>query len=391
MPSDRADILRSDDPFLHAIDGSVGSVGQAMGTSDTILRREGGGVEASPSSVIAHYFLKSHGGAHLVQSVCSLFSTLAGLGAVALSCRSSSSVGRTYSLLQRTFLFAMLKHVSGLLAAASMAAQAIPKIGLSQSRQWMERIVTDPVSQYVFFNALMMVWLPSKQRVLSGTCWWWSITKNNKVFWPLVIMLGPVLLREVISNAWVLSDVLVLWSVGSPGGSSPAIETVLKVSNSIVNAVMSLVVTPGVWRRAEPAQRQAILSKLVSKVSLVLEVIIGIFMVVDATVGIIGSAFFTGPQRPSFRDNILRFISVRLFVHFLWLRKASIQQVAMELRGGATQLPFYLLDVLYEPGKAMGLQRPPSSSTTTTSTTTNNIDEWPWYDQLAFALGLMDS
>ena len=384
--SDRADILRSEDPFLQAIDWSVGSLGQALGTSDKILRREGGGVEASQSSVIAQYFLKSHGGAHLLQSVCSLFSTLAGFGALALACSSSSSsstVGLTYSLVQRTFLFAMLKHVSGLIAASSLAAQAIPRIGLGQARQWMEGIVTDPVSQYVFFNALMMVWLPSKQRVVNGACWWWKQKTNG--FLPLVIMMGPVLVREVIGNLWVLSDVLVLWSVASPGGSSPGIETVLKISNSIVNAIMSLLLTPGVWRGAEPAQRQAILSKLVSKVSLVMEVIIGMIMVMDAAVGIIGSAFLSGPQRPSFRDNVLRWVCVRLFVHFLWIRKTSLQQVAMELRGGATHLPFYLLDVLYEPGKAMGLQRssPPAAST--------NIQEWPWYDQLAFAMGLMDS
>jgi hypothetical protein len=351
-------------------------LGQALGTSDQI-RREGGGVEASPSSVIAQYFLKSHGGAHLIQSAFSLLSTLAGLGALTLySSGAPQSIGLTYSLLHRTFLFAMLKHVSGLIAGASIAAQAIPKIGLGQSRQWMERLATDPVSQYVFFNALLMVWLPPKQRVIAGACWWW---KKNTVVFPLM-MLGPILLREVISSIWVISDVLVLWSVGS--GGSPGIETILKISNSVVNALMSVLVTPGIWRSADPAQKQAILSKLVSKVSLVLEVGIGVLMVLDTLLGILGSAFLSGTKRPPFRENLTRMICVRLYIHFLWIRRVKIKQVAFQMRGGASKLPFYVLDALYEPAKAMGIERPKPAST--------NVDEWPWYDKLAVGLGLMD-
>jgi len=381
---DRADLLRSEDPLLHSIDMSVQSLGQALGTSDQQqqLRREGGGVEAAPSSVIAQYFLKSHGGVHLVQSVCSLLSTMAGVAAWILYTSSSrtappTSVGFTYSLFQRTFLFAMLKHVSGLIAAASVAAQAIPSIGLSQARQWMERIVKDPVSQYVFFNALMMVWFPSKKRIIDGTCWWWNI---KSPLLPLV-MLGPILVREVISNMWVLSDVLVLWNVGSPEGVK-AIEMILKVSNAAVNAIMSLLVTPDVWRKADSAQRQLILSKVVSKISLVLEVAIGLLMVMDAVMGVLGSAFLSGSKRPPFVENVIRLVCVRLYIHFLWIRKPAIESVVTQIRGGASQFPFYILDALYDPAKAMGLQRPIPKST--------KIEEWPWYDQLALAMGLID-
>lgn len=374
--SDRADLLRSEDPLLQSIDGSIASLGHALGTSDNIhIRREGGGVEAAQSSVIAHYFLKSHGGAHLLQSSCSLLSTMAGVGALTLYTR-PKAIGLTYTLLQRTFLFAMLKHVAGLIAAASIAAQAIPKIGLGQARKWMEKLALDPVSQYVFFNALMMLWLPPKQRVMDGACWWW----NYGLMLPLLV--GPVLVREVISTLWVISDVLVLWSVGS--GGSPGIETILKLSNAALNAGMSFLVTPGIWRTAEPAQKQAILSKLVSKVSLVLEVGIGVLLVIDTLLGILGSAFMSGSKRPPFRENVTRMVCVRLFIHFLWIRRSKIKQVAFQMRGGASKLPLYLLDALYQPGKAMGMERPKRTKTAP-------LEEWPWWEKLAIGLGLMDS
>ncbi len=352
-------MLREEDPLLKSIDWSIGSVGQALGSSD--LRREGGGVQASSSSVIAHYFLKSHGGAHALQCLCSVLATISGLGAM-------TTTSWKYTLLQRTFLFAMLKHVSGMLAAATLAAKAIPKIGLSQSRQWMEQLVVDPVSQYVFFNALLLVWLPGKARALQS--WWW----NRQ--WLVPLLLGPILLREVISSIMVVSDVLVLWSVG---GEVPLLETLLKVSQSILNAIMSLLVTPTVWRSADPAQRQVILSKLVGRVSLVLEVAIGGVLAVDAIVALASAAFSS--QRPPFRESLTRLLCVRLYIHFLWVRRSKIRKVGLKLRGGASKLPFYILDVLEEPTKAMGIQRKQKPT---------KIDDMSWWDLLPIGLGLSE-
>mmetsp|Transcript_117644 Transcript_117644/g.340094 ORF Transcript_117644/g.340094 Transcript_117644/m.340094 type:complete len:538 (+) Transcript_117644:82-1695(+) len=371
---DRADTLRSEDPLLQSIDWSVGSLGQALGASDRI-RREGGGVQASQSSVIANYFIKSHGGAHALQCVCSALCTMSGLAAIMTYPR-PNSVGLTYTLLQRTFLFAMLKHVSGMLAAASIAAKAIPKIGLSQARQWMEKLVMDPVSQYVFFNALMLLWLPQKQRVLDGQCWWWSKS------YMIPLMIGPIMLREVISNLLVISDVMVLWNVGSESKSS-AIETILKVSQAIINAIMSLLVTPTVWRAADAAKRQAILSKLVSRVSLVFEVAIGALLFMDATLGVIGAAFMSGAKRPPFKENLTRMICVRLYIHFLWVRRAKIKKVATKMRGGAASLPFYILDILDHPARAMGIvSEAPSAD--------ESYEEMTWLERLSFGLGLRD-
>lgn len=344
---------------MKSIDWSIGSVGQALGSSD--LRREGGGVQASPSSVIAHYFLNSHGGAHALQCICSTLATISGMGAM-------TTTKWKYTLLQRTFLFAMLKHVSGMLAAAALAAKAIPKIGLSQSRQWMEQLVVDPVSQYVFFNALMLVWLPGKARALQS--WWWSKQ------WVVPLLLGPILLREIISTVMVVSDVLVLWSVG---GEVAGLETLLKVSQSMVNAVMSLLVTPTVWRSADPAQRQAILSKLVSRVSLVLEIAIGGLLAVDAVVALMSAAFST--QRPPFRESVTRLLCIRLYIHFLWVRRSKIRKIGLKLRGGASKLPFYVLDVLEKPAKSMGIEREDKSK---------NVDDMSWWELLAVGLGLSE-
>ena len=77
--------------------------------------------------------------------------------------------------------FAMIKHASGLLASASLAAKAIPEFGLAESRKWMEDIVREPVAQYVFYTALVLLWLPNKTFLLASqdsgqsiaTTWWW--------------------------------------------------------------------------------------------------------------------------------------------------------------------------------------------------------------------------
>jgi hypothetical protein len=352
--------LREEDPLLQSIDWSIGSLGHALGASD--FRKDGGGVEAAQSSVIANYFLKSHGGAHALQCVCSFLATLSGMGAIAFH---NSALG--FTLLQRALLFAMIKHISGLLAGASIAAKAIPKIGLGQARQWVEQLVLDPVSQYVFYTALILLWLPSKLRLVS--CWWWQQG------WITPIILGPILIRETISNLLVISDILVLVSVGE---SSGMIETILKMSQSIINAVMSMLVSPKVWRGADPAQRQAILAKLVGRISLVLEVAVGVLLSCDLAFGLFGTAFFSGPKRPPFRESLTRLICVRLYLHFLWVRKTKIGKLAAKMRGGASQVPFWVLDVVYDPAKSMGLDRPHK----------DDHSEMTWRDYALVALGM---
>jgi hypothetical protein len=354
--------LREEDPGLNGIDLSISSVGHALGASDERMRREGGGVEAAPSSIVANYFLKSHGGAHALQCACSLLATLSGLGAIVFQNQLRGT------LLQRTMIFAMIKHVSGLIAAAALAAKAIPKVGLSQARSWMEKIVLDPVSQYVFYTALILLWLPSKQRL--DSCWWW------KMKWIPPLLVGPVLVREIISNLLVVSDILVLCSVGD---ESDSIKSILKVAQSTINAAMSLVVTPKVWRSADPAQRQAILAKLVSKSSLVMEVFVGLLLCVDFLWTFGSFAFSSLPQRPPMRETIKQLICVRLYLHFLWVRRRKITKLAVKVRGGAAHVPFWFLDVLLDPAGSMGLHHEKSKDDPSTLT---------WKDYIPVALGM---
>mmetsp|Transcript_27536 Transcript_27536/g.75152 ORF Transcript_27536/g.75152 Transcript_27536/m.75152 type:complete len:488 (+) Transcript_27536:910-2373(+) len=380
---DRADDLRKEqaaesDPLLQSIDGSVASVGRAMGASDYDAEDDAGGVRASPTSVIANYFLKSHGGAHMLQSASSLLATACGLGCLMMTSRYSAptdaasveaAMGNakwTLVLLRRTLIFAMVKHVSGLLASASVAAKAIPKIGIAQSRKWMEDISREPVAQYVFYTALMLLWLPRNSLLLLspaqeggasstiGTTWWWPKQRWVVTFF----LLGPILLREIVSNILIISDVLVLWNVGS-NSDNGVLERVLEVSQSVVNAVMSLLVSPNKWRSADPAQRQEILAGLVSKASLFLEAGVGGILVVDLAIGILRVLFGTavmGGGRPSLYETLSKLFVIRLYVHYLvWIRRKNLSKLGTELRGGAVQLPFWVLDTLEDPAKALGI------------------------------------
>jgi len=405
---DRADDLRKEqaaesDPLLQSIDGSIASVGRAMGASDYDVESSAGGVQASPTSVIANYFLKSHGGAHMLQSASSLLATACALGCLLVTSRyspptstdaASAAVAMgnakwTLVLLRRTMIFAMVKHVSGLLASASVAAKAIPKIGISQSRKWMEDIVREPVAQYVFYTALILLWLPTKGLLLASptsttsnsiaATWWWP--KQRCIV--TCFLVGPILVREIVSNMLIISDVLVLWSVGS-NADNGVLERLLEISQSIINAVMSLLVSPTKWRAADPARRQEILAGLVSKVSLFLEAGVGGILVVDLAISLLKMVFgalVMGGTRPSWYETLTKLIVIRLYVHYLvWIRRKNLTKLATEMRGGAVQLPFWVLDSLYDPAKALGI-----SSTTKAA---KEDTDFSWRKMLSTGFGL---
>jgi len=378
------------DPLLKSIDESVASVGTAMGASDYDENMydsgSSGGVQASPTAVVVNYFLKSHGGAHLLQSASSLLATACAVATLFMTSKYSSNPNPnvnnakwTLVLLRRTLIFAMIKHVSGLLASASMAAKAIPKIGIAQSRQWMEDIVREPVAQYVFYTALLLLWLPRGDPGSILAIWWWPRQR-----WIIPWFIGPILLREIVSNILIISDILVLWTFGCGEKQSGAIEQILKVSRSVINLIMSLLVSPTRWRPANSAERQTILAVLVSKISLFLEAGVGAIIMVDLFVVlfhlVIGGV--TG-LRPSWHEVFTKIIVIRLFVHyFVYLRWKKLSRLAKEIRGGAVQLPFFFLDSLYEPAKAVGI------SINESKNNTGKEEFSSWRDYLSTGLGL---
>ena len=329
-----------DNPLLQKIDQSVSSVGLAMGTSDQVeIEEDGGGVEAAPTSVLANYFLKSHGGAHALQCVCSLLAALSATGALVVSNSSLRLI-----MMKRAMLFAMTKHVSGLLAAISMTATAIPEVGLRRARAWIEQLARDPVSQYVFYAALIMLWLPSN-------AWWLDSSLFSRLA-PLVL-LGPILLREMASTAFVISDILVLLTTSGGKENAPRI---LQIGQSIMNAFMSILVTPSVWRSASAQTRQEILAKLTSRTSLIFELCVGLLLSLDALVSVWEFAFKPTEQRPSLTDVVKRILCARLYLNFLWVRRRKIVKLGMQVRGGAGELPFRVLELVLHPKSSMGLE-----------------------------------
>lgn len=398
--------MRSESPLLESIDQSIYSVGWALGASDR-RRFDGiasdksleedvddGGMEGSPTSVLVSYFLKSHGGAHALQCLCSLLASSAGFAALFFPTKNPMKL----VLLKRTMLFAMTKHVSGLFAAALLAARAIPEVGLRKARVWMEQLALDPVSQYVFYAACVLLWLPSSSAGIQKLL----IVPVEKVSWVFLVLLGPILLREAVSTVLVISDVLVLWATSSSSVGAidmedekanvtqqkvEAIQKLLQMSQSLVNAFMSLLVTPSKWRSADPAMRQQILAKLTSQISLALEVSVGAIFAIDAFFRSCQFVFgVTAPtNKPTFLEVVKRLICARIYIQFLWTRKRKINKLVTNIRGGSAQLPFYILDILIDPRSSMGLEKPkPKPSSINDGE--NRVLTWKDYAKIAMGL-----
>lgn len=357
-------------PELQHIQESVRSVGLALGASDQH------GVEVDPASVLAHYFLKSHGGAHGLQCICSVLAAATGVGALLFK-----GGNMQLSLIQRCMVFAMIKHVAGLLAASFIAAKSIPLSGYRRAADLMSDLAQDPVSQYVFYAADILLWLPRGGSKLVDsktppdvpstvtTVWW-----QSRGAFPFLLV-APVVLREVISTALVVSDVLVLWATTAenPGGT----KKILAVLRAFVNAGMSLLVTPSVWKSADAAERQAILARITSRASLAFEVAVGLLLTADCVISTAGMASGGGgPLR-----LLKRFLCTRLYLQFLWTRRKKIRRLASTLRGGARHVPFYILDVLMDPQASVGWEKPQKITTKTS-------DEWTWKDIARFALDI---
>lgn len=376
--------------MLNQIDQSVYSVGWALGASDRrslgdyVVNLESdaspdassvdGGVAGSPTSVLVNYFLKSHGGAHALQCVCSILASSAGFASLLLS--SKNPMQRV--LLQRALLFAMTKHVAGLLGAALLAAKAIPQVGLRKARVWMEQLAVDPVSQYVFYAACILLWLPTDAKV--------PMTFAGDVSWVSALLVGPILLREVVSTMLVASDVMVLWATANNDEDDTTIQTILQSSQKAINAVMSVLVTPDKWRAADPAVRQRILAKLTSKISLAMEVVVGVMLLLDALV-LMGRIVFgnaASVSKPPFGMVIKRLLCSRIYLQYLWTRKRKINRLVTGIRGGSAHLPLYVLDVLTDPRAAMGLPERPIN----VATRKGKAKELTWKDYAMIAMGL---
>ena len=393
-------------------------------------------VSPSSSAVIANYFLKTHGGTHLIQCVLSLLASVLGMvclvlpsfpSAAALLAAASSSTNNNnnnnnsnnnklltsssvllsrrilhsttkYQLLQQTLLLAMAKHTSALVGAVILGAQRIPTLGIRNARRHLELVALDPVGQYLFYCSILVVWLGwfggggngsssgdfvsglrrsviSIQNtataaaaaaaasatengnqeveamsqlldVLSQSSPPWFLSQSHGGTILPIIMLTPILLREVISIIWVVSDVLSLAFTTSGGITGKFCQGVLSTMRSILDVCMSIVLSSDQWKEADSFKRQRTLARLVSQVSLVLEVIVGMVLFGDAiqafwgfsfggsggggaTSG--GAAIVFGTRLP-LKIVVGKMACAHLYINFLLSRRRKIHALVESIR-----------------------------------------------------------
>jgi len=369
-------------------------------------------VQPSTSAVIANYFLKTHGGTHLVQCVLSLLASVLGMACLVLppfpsattafvatttttTTTKSSSLTSTqlarkilnattkHQLLQQTLLLAMAKHISALAGAVLLGAQRIPTLGIRNARRHLELVACDPVGQYLFYCSILVVWLGwfgggnsgngmdfvsglrrsviSIQNgasaaagmenaeiqamsqlldVLSQSSPPWFLSQSHGGAIVPLIMLTPILLREVISILWVVSDVLSLAFTTSGGRMGNFCQGVLSTARSVLDAFMSIVISSDQWKKADSFQRQRTLARLVSQISLVLEVIVGAVLFGDAIQAFWGFSFGGGSAtsgtivgvRLPLKIVVGKMACAHLYMNFLLSRRRKIHALVGSIR-----------------------------------------------------------
>eukprot|EP00804_Cyclotella_cryptica_P007508 CCRYP_010609-RA/>CCRYP_010609-RA protein AED:0.16 eAED:0.41 QI:0/0/0/1/1/1/5/0/534 len=365
-------------------------------------------VQPSTSAVIANYFLNTHGGTHAVQCLLSLLASVLGVACSLLPSfptaetavfAAAKSTKAAYQLLQQTLLLAVAKHASGLTGALLLGASKIPQLGIRNTRRHLEMVASDPVGQYLFYCSLLVVWMSwfggsggggmtqyiarlkgtvisimnagvvssgdadsstTEQSVavtellnavsLNPPPWYLSQSHGGSVI--PIIMLSPILLREIISIIWVTSDVLTLMFTSSGGITGKFMHGVLSSCRSILDAFMSILITSDKWRKADSFQRQRTLAKLVSQCSLGMELLMGAVLIGDA-IQCFWKFAFLGPNVAVSSDgNVANGGSLPFKVVMGKTKKKDSSSCWI-----ATRRAFLdrVLDILIDPRKEMGL------------------------------------
>jgi len=351
------------------------------------------------SVVLGNYFLKTNGGTHIISCLLSILTSVLGMACLVLpSFPTSTNMGKNinakilsrkilfattkYQLMQQTLLVAMVRYMTGMVGAILLSASSIPQLGVRNVRRYLELTASEPIGQYLFYTALLVVWMGMfgggssggkmseyvsalKKSVISimnesaasaattddsttiaqlldtlsqqPPPWFLS---NGGVFTPLLI-LGPILLREILSIIWVFSDVLTLAIKSSDGISGKLFSGMLTTCRATLDAFMSILLSSDKWRKADSFQRQRHLSKLVSRTSLVLELIVGILLIGDAIQVVwtfaFGNVSTTGvvAGRVPFKTVFGKIICAHLYLNFIKSRRKKIARTVVgSVRGG---------------------------------------------------------
>jgi len=280
------------------------------------------------------------------------------------------------NLTRRCLLCGMAKHLSGLVALACEGGGRLGEVGWRETQRRLVGLVEDPIAQYLCYCALMFVWTYSGVGGGGVTpSSWWMGGGGVGGFITLCCILGPVLLREVVSTLWVISDVLVLLHSSSLSSDRPndksTLSSIISVGNGAVNAFMSVLLGPDVWRNASASERQRLLAKLVGRISLAFEVGTAVLLLIDSGWGFLQFSLLSAPStastdstttttenilvRPTAFDVGRRLLITRLYVNFMLVRKRKVRELMSSIRGGASYVPGKVLDTLLEPSRAMGL------------------------------------
>jgi hypothetical protein len=290
-------------------------------------------------------------------------------------------------LLQQTLLVAMAKHASGIIGAINLGAHQIPRAGIRDARRRIELVASDPVGQYLFYCSLLAVWIgwfggggngtgrmgeyvskikgdvisimnaaaiittttttaADSTTTTSPTVQLLNALAHHPPPWFLCqsspygighivpfLVLGPILLREVISVVWVCSDVLTLLSASTAGMTGAILSRMLTTSSTAMDVFMSTLISRERWGDADSFQRQRTLSLLVSRISLLMELVVGVVLLVDAAVSFWTFAFIGGPTTTTtsgngkisghypFRSMLGKTVCAHLYINFLLSRR----------------------------------------------------------------------
>ncbi|KAL7530705.1 hypothetical protein ACHAWF_003484, partial [Thalassiosira exigua] len=297
--------------------------------------------------------------------------------------------GTKCQLMQQALLLAAAKHAAGLVGAAAIGASQIPRMGVRDARRYLEAVAADPVGQYLFYCSLLAVWMgwfggsggsgtmrgylamlrgsvvsimnahvattddggapqdTAMSQLLDALSqspppWFLSRPYGGSIV--PVLVLGPVLLREVISVLWTISDVLTLIIASTGGATGKLLSGSLSGCRAVLDAFMSLLITSDKWRKADSFQRQRSLASLVSQCSLAMELAMGGILIGDAVVSFWTYAFgapaiATGGSvggskggRLPFKCALGKIACAHLYLNFMLSKRKKIDGMAGSIR-----------------------------------------------------------
>ncbi len=337
----RRDILLSDPVNLY-YDASMSSLGYALGMSvppdynelpsQRNEEEDGKTMEANDSYQdrrrvkLENYFFKSHCGLYWIQTLSSLLASVLGTWSVSIVLRQAmvsqssalSNGALPFVLMRRCFLTALSKYITGFGAIILLSAAQIRSIGLHRTRTRIRKILTSTeegaIAQYLFYCAILLVWT-RPQKDYNILPWYMSHV-------PLVTcLLGPILLREIVHVAWVISDIMVIISRGQKHGAGFLIHLLHSSFAAVFNGWMRLLVGSDMWSKADSLTRQRLLSVLAMRLSLLMELCTGCLILLDTLRKFADYCLIIpGSQRPPLIDVVKGVFCSRLYIHYLQLK-----------------------------------------------------------------------